>query len=447
MIIYHSGAHTELHGTPEMVLNPCHVMTTFHDIWKAKSDELPLRFKWLFRNHYMIIYYSGEGSRSNPEILLGDEANLMLTFHNFQKKTDNRWKKIEKQRRKPPKPGRILQQWHEVFELDLKMDDVKVGRVDSHFLDSGAFTLWTQCGEFAQQHKCHPLNFYDSDEFWQYMEGYVAFCKKWEHAIDYCANIDVIPMRDTKRWKKRGKKYEKKGDHFADKYARMTLRNQEWLEARGLDPVPVVHYTTRHEWLKYYIDQGYDFIGLGGLVGSSSQKACKDWIDRCFDIVCEPPSMLPKVKLHGFGVTSFELLLRYPWFSVDSTSWTKKGAYGYVFIPASRKGRWLYDRQPHTVTVSVESMPRGNAPLPYWKMSRGEQNLVQQWLQEQGIKFGTYRRKKSGKLVIKSYGVATRHTERRAANLLFFEELRKNLPQYPWPFEARRKHQGFAELL
>lgn len=31
----------------------------------------------------MIVYYSGEGSRSNPEIVLQDRANIMLTFHDF----------------------------------------------------------------------------------------------------------------------------------------------------------------------------------------------------------------------------------------------------------------------------------------------------------------------------------------------------------------------------
>lgn len=34
----------------------------------------------------LIIYYSGEASRANPEIVLGDKANVMLTFYDMFKK-------------------------------------------------------------------------------------------------------------------------------------------------------------------------------------------------------------------------------------------------------------------------------------------------------------------------------------------------------------------------
>ena len=33
----------------------------------------------------MRIYFSGEGTKANPEITLGDEATLMLTFLEFHK--------------------------------------------------------------------------------------------------------------------------------------------------------------------------------------------------------------------------------------------------------------------------------------------------------------------------------------------------------------------------
>ena len=31
----------------------------------------------------MIIYYSGNGSKAEPEITLGDRANIMLTYQHF----------------------------------------------------------------------------------------------------------------------------------------------------------------------------------------------------------------------------------------------------------------------------------------------------------------------------------------------------------------------------
>lgn len=56
----------------------------------------------------MIIYYSGEGSRANPEITLGNDANLMLTYIDFAKaqKPTKRFRDIIKARKAGrPVPG------------------------------------------------------------------------------------------------------------------------------------------------------------------------------------------------------------------------------------------------------------------------------------------------------------------------------------------------------
>jgi hypothetical protein len=36
----------------------------------------------------------------------------------------------------------------------------------------------------------------------------------------------------------------------------------------------------------------------------------------------------PIIKVHGFGMTTFELMARYPWYSVDSSSWLMGGRNG-----------------------------------------------------------------------------------------------------------------------
>ena len=78
----------------------------------------------------------------------------------------------------------------------------------------------------------------------------------------------------------------------------------------------------------------------------------------------------PKVKVHGFGMTTRELLFRYPWASVDSTSWYSS-RYGGCFLDvpdddgtvrdykidfSSRSGKrsWHYDRlpPPHRKAIS-----------------------------------------------------------------------------------------------
>lgn len=282
--------------------------------------------------------------------------------------------------------------------------------------DSGSFTLWTLAANYARENGCGKYDFYDTPEHWQYVDAYAEFVKKYSVAIDLYSNVDVIPN------------------------AELTYRNQKYLEEEhGLTPVPVVHYTCDLDWLRTYMDEGYKVIALGGLVGSTTQDVCQDWIDRAFDIVCSQPSRLPKVCIHGFGVTSYSLLLRYPWWSVDSASWTKAGAFGAILVPHKRKGKFVFTEPPYPVKVSYDSPDRKKAGKHYLSMSKAEQAIVREWLELIQVPLGVMDQWGG----IKEYGVLNRHCERKAANLLFFEMFRTHIPKYPWAFNGPRR-QGFG---
>lgn len=221
---------------------------------------------------------------------------------------------------------------------------------------------------------------------------------------------------------------------------KLTYRNQKWLEKEWeLRPVPVVHYKTDLKWLQRYVDEGYDLIGLGGLVGSTAGDSCRAWIDRCFDLVCNTRNRLPRVKLHGFGVTVYDLMIRYPWFSVDSTSWTKVGAYGGILVPHKRKGKFVFDEQPYLLKVSSDSPDRKLLGRHFLNLTQAEQAICKEWLEYIGMPLGETG--PDGDIIVA--GVVNHHAERRAANLLFFEEMRKSLPEYPWPFTSHRR-KGFG---
>lgn len=176
-------------------------------------------------------------------------------------------------------------------ESDIAKEDLVVGCVESHFLDSGAYTLWTRAEEWAKEKGKKETDFYETQEHWSYLDAYANFIKENQVAIDLYANVDAIGFPE------------------------ITWRNQQYLEEKyGLRPVPVVHYRTDLKWLEHYLKRGYDLIGLGGLVGSTAEDHCRGWIDSCFELVCDTPDRLPKVKIHGFGVTTYELLIRYPWY-------------------------------------------------------------------------------------------------------------------------------------
>lgn len=293
--------------------------------------------------------------------------------------------------------------------------------VSSLFMDSGSFTLKKIAREYGQENMVDPLSYYDTADFWEYMHIYGEFIQKHQSDIELYANIDVIP--DPK----------------------LTYRNQKWLEQQyKIKPVPVVHYQTDLKWLQKYIKEGYETIGLGGLVGSMVRGDSASWLDRAFEIVCNTKDRKPKVKIHGFGVTIFEIFTRYPFFSVDNTTWINKWKYGDIFVPKRRKGKWIFSERPHQVWVSIVKSNRGKASpgfksagKHYAAMSKAEQDVLDLWLSEIGIPVG---KMIDGEVVEK--GVTTHYFERAKATLHYFERLAKSLPEYPWAWNPSQTRKG-----
>jgi hypothetical protein len=157
------------------------------------------------------------------------------------------------------------------------------------FLDSGAFTASTRSERI------------DIGEYAAYIE------RNLDHIALY-ANLDVI------------------GDH------ERTWANQQYLEHRGLHPLPVFHAGSPTEVLRDLVAE-YDFIGLGGIAIKKTARFAP-WIKRCFELTGE-------TKLHGFGVSNWFLLRSFGWFSIDHTSWGQGFRYGCIPVFDPRRGAFL----------------------------------------------------------------------------------------------------------
>jgi hypothetical protein len=116
-----------------------------------------------------------------------------------------------------------------------------------------------------------------------------------------------------------------------------TYRNQMEMERRGVKPLPCFHYGEPDEVGEHYANN-YEYITLGGLVPISTQQMIL-WLDHVWEKILCHPDGTPKCKVHGFGVTSLPIMLRYPWYSVDSSTWVQWGAMGFILLP--RSGRQL----------------------------------------------------------------------------------------------------------
>ena len=196
----------------------------------------------------------------------------------------------------------------------------------SVFFDSGAYSAWSQGAEIN-------------------LEEYADYIRANIEEIEVYANLDCIPGT-------RGKAATAKEKEDA---AQKSWDNYLWLRGEGFNPLPVYHYGESRKWLDKMLDYGCDYIGLGGLVKKPAPDQRK-WLDSVFSDICDKDG-LPIVKTHGFGITNLAFLFRYPWHSVDSTSWHIYVRYGWVTVPRVNKdGVLLFDQPP--MLISPSSDPR-----------------------------------------------------------------------------------------
>ena len=152
------------------------------------------------------------------------------------------------------------------------------------FLDSGAFSAFTKNKKID-------------------IDKYIKFIHKYKDRLSVYSVLDDI--LDYKK----------------------TEENQRYMESKGLSPNPCYHYGEPLEILEKMVDE-YEYISIGGMVPIST-KNLYPFLDQCFDIICDTNGK-PKVKVHGFGMTIIDLMKRYPWYSVDSTSAIMYAAMGNI---------------------------------------------------------------------------------------------------------------------
>lgn len=294
------------------------------------------------------------------------------------------------------------------------------------FLDSGAFSALTQGIE---------INIYQ----------YIDFIKKHLDVLEVYATLDFIPKKDTGPSKKMS--------------AEKTLENQRIMEEAGLSPLPCFHVGEPLEYLEYYI-KNYDYITLGGMVGKQKGTLIP-WLDLVFEkFICDKNGM-PKVKVHGFGLTSLSLMLRYPWYSVDSTSWVMTSRMGSIYVPRYRNGKWIYDENSWSVAVSSRSPRKAETGKHIDTFSPKHRDIILDYIHSKGYKLGKSRfeyypqshelgkkerwaekkpkNKNALRLleIIEEDGISNHYQLRDEMNIIYFQDLEKTIPEWPWAFKLK----------
>ena len=303
------------------------------------------------------------------------------------------------------------------------------------FVDSGAYSL--QIKYLRDKNIKNKMAFYESEEFWSFVDSYAEFIKKNKHLIETYVNVDV-PFHPEFTWK-------------VQKYLEDTHK---------LQPLPVFHIFEDFSWLKKYIDN-YDYIAISGTAKFISKSAWMVSIgDPAFNLICDDKGM-PRVKVHGFALTSPDLVIEYPLYSLDSTSWMQFGKYGLIIVPKKRNGKFVYDESPHIIKVSSRKKSKMDHEN-FINLSPTVQKQVIEYLESRDLKMGKsnlveidFDRTKheipvsdkevSSKEIVIEKGVCNNNDMRDQANLQYYLDLESNIP--PWPRPWKRKRKGMVTRL
>lgn len=261
---------------------------------------------------------------------------MAAVYTNGYMKGQNRYLKLnEREQQITDGIPHILESFHYVSKQryvdDMRRDNAQV------FLDSGAFSAFTLGVTITVEDYCNYIN----------------------------RNRDIIRVED-------GTVMASVLDGIGDPL--QTWRNQMEMEMRGARPLPCFHAGEDERYLEHYV-KNYDYITLGGMVGSSTKQLCV-WLDRMWERYLTDGSGRPRLKVHGFGITATPIMERYPWYSVDSSSWIQSAAFGSIVTP-----------EYGPLSVSEKSPSRHDAGQHISTLTPVEQDVVLQMLEKAGFTY------------------------------------------------------------
>lgn len=179
-----------------------------------------------------------------------------------------------------------------------------------YLLDSGGYTIRQKGGELR-------------------VEEYAEYIR--EHRVKLAFNLDTNDVQET-------------------------LEHQEFLDKNTpAYIIPIYHFSDFYErngLLEKYVKK-YDFIAIGGVAGNSLNiNDERVFYNSVFRVTKD------KVKVHGLGITKEAHLKRYPFYSVDSTSWLGFARYGNSKIASKEMSRYRAKERHYLENASYE--------LTYW---------------------------------------------------------------------------------
>jgi hypothetical protein len=278
------------------------------------------------------------------------------------------------------------------------------------FLDSGAYSAFTQK---------KPIN----------IDAYIQYIKDHPEITTYCCLDEIDEERHD------GSKVWREGEP--------TYRNYIYMKEKGLNPLPVYHAGVDYSYLEKYLKMT-DYIALGAVAGQEVGKRLH-FMHNLWKTKLTDSRGLPIAKFHGFGITSNDVMVSMPWYSVDSTSWVMFSKYGVVLVPQYNEAKRVYDfkRNPYKVIVSDRSprTPKENGDRKesgkhFLDYEDGHKKDILKYIEMMGFKYGKSNVDWSGdkpKAEVVEPGISNQGRLRDQLNYLYYLQLELELSKDPWP--------------
>ncbi|NCB47382.1 hypothetical protein EOM81_10250 [bacterium] len=183
-------------------------------------------------------------------------------------------------------PEMILESFFYAKDAPIFMENIVKNNTD-FLLDSGAFTFMNQKGKV---------------DFDSWVVAYAEFINKFN--VDNFLELDIDSVVGIKEVERLRGKLE-------------SLTQKKC--------IPVWHVSRGH---KYWLDmiKKYKYVAIGGIVTKEIKKQQYPIFLKLLQ-----DANLHGCKVHGLGFTHTSLLKKYPFYSVDSTSWLSGSRFAHVY--------------------------------------------------------------------------------------------------------------------
>lgn len=217
---------------------------------------------------------------------------------------------------------------------------------------------------------------------------------------------------------------------------------ENWKEMRrqGFDSIPVYHVSSDEKWLAKYMKQT-DYVAIGAIANLNTKARISGlsyiWKKYILDEMGKP-----KIRTHGLGLTSLQLLTKFPWYSVDSFIATKQAAFGAVTVPhlsftkVGNEIRYKYKQEDDFIQMFISNQNTEGKEASinnFHSLSKLTKEVYTKYFNDRGYEVGDYshtikkkRKKKKDQNKTISTPLFSMHTEPTEKEIQEMEKKERN---------------------